>query len=236
MSASFEQLDRRDTPLGALSARRRLHPQLGIDVYEVILNDEHLMSSLFTAAEIALGHLGVAAATGTDLDIVVGGLGLGYTAGAVLEDERVRSVHVIEALDTVIDWHREGIFPLSPPLASDDRCHLVSGDFFALVANGSGFGGGVPPLCHGILVDIDHTPHHHLHPSHAPFYEISGLDVLAGLLHPGGVYALWSDDPPDSAYVAVVERVFGNCTAHDVTFPNPLTGGAASNTVYVATK
>lgn len=236
MSARFEELDRRQTPMGEVSVRRRLEPTLQIDVYEVKLNDEFLMSNLFTAAEIELAKLGLAQLPGTDLDVVVGGLGLGYTAHSALEDLRVRSLHVIEALDAVIEWHRDGILPISEELTADERCHFVRGDFFALVAAGEPFGPDVPERVHAILVDIDHTPRHLLHPSHAPFYEPEGLRRLADRLHPGGVYALWSDDPPDDDYIAVVEEVFGSCEAHVVTFPNFYTGEDASNTVYVATK
>jgi hypothetical protein len=80
VSARFEEIDRRTTPIGEISVRRRLEPTLHVDVYEVKLDDEFLMSSLFTVAEIALADLGLAEVAGTDLDVVVGGLGLGYTA------------------------------------------------------------------------------------------------------------------------------------------------------------
>lgn len=235
MSARFEELDWRPTPLGEISLRRRLEPTLKVDVYEAKLGDEFLMSSLFTASEIALAELSLAGIPGQDLDVVVGGLGLGYTAHAVLGDPRVRSLHVIEALGEVIGWHHRGLLPLSDGLTSDQRCHLVEGDFFAMIAAGAGFGPGAPDRYDAILVDIDHTPRHLLHPSHASFYEADGQRRVADRLNPGGVYALWSDDPPDRDYVAVVEGVFASCEAHVVTFPNPLTGGDAASTVYVAT-
>lgn len=232
---TFEELDRRATPMGEISVRRRFHPVVGVDVFEVKLGEEHLMSSLFTAAEVALGELSLAAVEGDELDVVIGGLGLGHTAAAVLADPRVRSVHVVEALDAVIDWHDAGLLPLSEVLTADPRCRFVHGDFFALVAAGDGFGPDVPDRAHVVAVDIDHTPRHLLHPGHAPFYEPVGLRRLAGLLHPGGVYGLWSDDPPDDDYLRVVRTVFDHGDAHVVEFPNPLTGGTAANTVYVAT-
>jgi spermidine synthase len=234
MSARFEELDWRPTRLGEISLRRRLEPTLQVDVYEAKLGDEFLMSSLFTVSEVALAELALAGIPGPDLDVVLGGLGLGYTADAVLRDPRVRSLHVIEALGEVIGWHRRGLLPLSDGLTSDRRCRLVEGDFFAMVAAGSGFGPGTPDRCDAILVDIDHTPRHLLHPSHASFYEPEGQRRIADRLNPGGVYALWSDDPPDQDYISVVEEVFASCEAHVVTFPNPLTGGDAASTVYVA--
>ena len=87
---------------------------------------------------------------------------------------------------------------------------------------------------HAVLLDIDHSPRHVLHPSHAAFYTPEGLVALRGHLHPGGVFALWSDDPPDDDFLAVAREVFGSVEAHVVTFANPLTRSTSSNTVYVA--
>jgi spermidine synthase len=220
--------------MGELSLRRRLEPSLRVDVYEAMLGDEHLMSNLFTVAEIALAQLALEAVKGRQLDVVVGGLGLGYTAQAVLEDPRVRSVHVVEALGEVIDWHERHLLPLSDALLQEPRCHLVQGDFFAIVAGGLAFGLEAPDRVHAVVVDIDHTPRHLLHPSHAGFYTAEGLGRLAERLAPGGVFALWSDDPPDDDYLATCRRVFARCEAQVVRFPNPHTGGEAANTIYVA--
>ena len=234
MSARFEEIDRRQTSMGEISIRRRLEPTLQIDVYEVKLDDEFLMSSLFTVAEIELARLALAELADGEFDVIVGGLGLGYTARAVLEDPRVRSVHVVEALTEVVEWHERDLLPLAVELTSDPRCRLVNGDFFAMVAGGSSFGPDAPDRCHAILVDIDHTPRHVLHPSHTAFYEPEGLARLAERLLPGGVFGLWSDGPPDRDFVAAVEEVFASCKAHVVTFPNFYTGGESSSTVYVA--
>ena len=236
MSRRFEELAWRDTPMGELSLRRRVEPQLGIDVYEVKLGADYLMSSLFTVAEIALATLGLAAVDGDQLDVVVGGLGLAYTAQAVLADPRVASLIVVEALEDVIGWHQGGLLPFSAAMTADPRCRLLAGDFFALVASGEGFGPETPELVHAILVDIDHTPRHVLQPSHTAFYTAEGLGRLSERLHPGGVFGLWSDDPPDDEFVAVVSEVFATCDAHVVSFANPLTGGESANTVYVATR
>ena len=234
MGLRFEELDWQDTPLGEVSLRRRVEPTLGVDVYEVKLGDEFLMSSLFTVAEIELARLGLAEAPGDDLDVLVGGLGLGYTAAAALEDPRVRSLTVVDAIAPVIDWHRRGLLPDTAGLADDPRVRLELGDFFALVAGDRGFGEGAPAY-DAILLDIDHTPRHVLNAGHAPFYTRDGLTALTRHLKADGVFALWSDDPPDEEFLEVLSRVFSAARAELVTFPNPLTRGESSNTVYVAT-
>jgi len=224
MSKRIEELDWQQTPIGEISLRRRIEPTLQREVFEVKLGDEYLMSSLFTVAEIALASLGLAACSDPS-DVVVGGLGLGYTARAVLDDPRVQSLQVIEALDAVISWHTGGLLPVN---LMDPRCELVQGDFFAL----AGLGG--LPECDALLVDIDHTPRHVLHPSHAGFYSEQGLAPVVDCLRPGGVFALWSDDPPDPDFLIVLEGCFSRVEAHLIAFDNPLTGGESSNSVYVA--
>lgn len=235
MNVDFEELDRRSTPMGEISVRRRLEPTQKVDVYEVKLGDEFLMSSLFTVAEVALAELGLAQLDGECFDVVVGGLGLGYTARAVLEDPRVRSLRVIEALSAVIEWHERRLLPLADPIISDPRGELVHGDFFEMVDRGRLCGAEPGARCHAVLVDIDHSPRHHLHPDHARFYTEGGLAKLAAGLDAGGVFALWSDDPPDGTFMSVVEAVFPSCDAHVVRFPNFYTGEESTATIYVAT-
>jgi spermidine synthase len=228
MSERFEELDWQETPMGELSLRRRLEPLVGVDVYEVKLGDEYLMSSLFTLAEEELARLGLDAAAGTSLNVLVGGLGLGYTAVTALDDPRVSSLVVVDALPTVIDWHERRLLPVSGRLVDDPRTRLVVGDFFAWMRGEPG------ERYDAILLDVDHSPRHQLNPSHADLYTVEGLRRLAAHLAPGGVFALWSDDPPDEPFLAELQQVFGSARAQVVRFDNPLTGGISSNTVYVA--
>ncbi|MGO1165170.1 MAG: spermidine synthase [Janibacter sp.] len=235
MSRRFEELAFSETPRGEISLRRRLEPTLKVDVYEVKLGDEFLMSSLFTVAEIELARLGLAQAKGADLDVVVGGLGLGCTARAALEDPRVRSMVVVDAMAEVIDWHERELLPESTALVRDPRTRLLFDDFFALAASEGGFDPEAPGRSFdAVLLDIDHTPHHLLHPDHAPFYSADGLRQLKSHLRTDGVFALWSDDPPDADFIDLLGEVFDHADAHVVTFDNFLTGGESSNTVYVA--
>ncbi|WP_024794054.1 spermidine synthase [Tomitella biformata] len=232
--ARFREIDFQPTPMGELVLRERWDPVAKQDLLEIKLGDEFLMSSLFTVAEIALGHLATADCHGDELDVIVGGLGLGCTALAVLDDPRVRSLVVVDALPEVIQWHRDHLIPAGVQLTADPRCRLVHGDFFAGLRDE----GELDPETPGrrwdaVVVDIDHTPSHHLNPSHADLYDRAGLARVVTRLHPGGVFALWSDDPPDGDFLRVLEATFTDVRAEVVPFANPLTGRTSSNTVYL---
>lgn len=239
MSRAYEELARAETPMGDIVLRRRLEPTLQIDIFEVMLDGDGLMSSLFTEGEEALAQLGLAAVRDDALaaggiTVAVGGLGLGYTARAVLQDPRVVSLHVIDTLEVVIDWHRRHLTPLGAEMTGDPRCTLVHGDFFRLVEDAKPFVADGPPQFDAILVDIDHSPRHLLHPHHASLYTPAGLRKLAGHLRPGGVFALWSNDPPDHDFLDLLRGSFVDADAHVVSFSNFLTGGDSHSTIYVA--
>lgn len=234
MSKRLEELGWGPTPLGEISLRRRRDPGSGVDIFEVRLGEEFLMSSLFTVAEVEVARLALAMLNGSDLDVAVGGLGLGYTAEAVLADGRVRELVVVDALQPVIDWHQQGLVPVGPVLTADSRCRFVLGDFFAL-SDGAGFDPDAPGrLFDAVVVDIDHSPRHLLGDGSAGFYGVAGTLRLSGHLRPGGVFSLWSNDPPDERYLAVLSEVFVDVSAEVVSFPNPLQDREAANTVYLA--
>lgn len=236
MKGLLEELDYGECPLGEIILRRRKVLSLGEEiVYDVILNDEFLMSSLFHAAEDALADLGLGILDVPEADVVVGGLGLGYTAAAALRHTKVRSLAVVEFLEPVIRWHREGLLPVDPQPDKDPRTTLVHADFFALAAAGDGFDPARPGAkVHAVLLDIDHTHSHWLHPRHAALYTRDGLSRVCDVLHPGGVFAMWADGPPDEDFVALLADVFGKAEGRAVSFPNPHTGGESASTVYLA--
>jgi spermidine synthase len=237
VSARFEELGWQQTPMGVISLRRRFDPTVRADVFEVKLDDEHLMSSLFTVAEKELARLALARTPGTDLDVVVGGLGLGYTAQEALRDSRVRTLTIIEYSDAVIDWQQRDLLPDTVGLAADPRVTIVCADFFAAATATAGFDPNNPGRTYdAILLDIDHSPTHLLHNPHADFYTHSGLKSASSRLAPAGTFALWSDDPPDDDFTALLETVFADVEAQQVWFDNPLTRGQSAATIYLGTR
>lgn len=233
MVTTIEELAFHKTRLGDLTLRRRPEPFLrNSDIFEVKLGDEFLMSSLFVEGERELANLGLAG-LGTDLSVVVGGLGLGYTAEAVLEHANVSELIVIDIFPEVIRWHEEGLVPVGTRLADDARCKMVSGDFFELARTGFETADRTRKF-DAVLLDIDHSPKHFLDDRNESFYGLEGLKLLRTQLKNDGIFALWSTDLPDETFLSTLESVFGIAEGHVVEFANPYTKSTSFNSVYVA--
>ncbi len=230
---NIQELAFENTPLGDLTLRRRTETLLrDREVFEVKLGDEYLMSSLFTESEQQLATLSLAPLEG-DLDVVIGGLGLGYTAVEALKNKMVKRVMVIDLFQAVIDWHQAGLVPNGEALTKDPRCELRQGDFFDLAR--TGFDASAPERKYdAVLLDIDHSPEHFLNQSNQSLYTAEGLASVRDQLKPGGCFALWSNDPAGEDFTAHLGKIFGSATAHNIEFPNPYTNSISVNSVYVA--
>ncbi len=232
MGTFFEELDYQKTAMGELILRRRRSLSLSDGlVYEVKLNDEMLMSSSVNASERALSRMVFEAWGDRPCDVLVGGLGLGYTAAEALCFDNVRSLVVIEMLAPVIEWHRRRLVPAAAGLMEDPRCSLVEGDFFEYVRRGST---GCDRRFDIILLDIDHSPESWLQERHGDFYSRQGLSSLSARMQPGGLFGLWSASRPEADFLGILEGAFESARTHEVTFFNPHIGEMDSNWIIIA--
>ena len=212
----LEILAYEQSPLGLLCLRRRELPgRPGSKVTEITLNHEFLMSSYLTASERALATYALDWHAGRELSVLVGGLGLGYTAHAALASDRVASVDVIEYLPQVIEWLRRGLVPLAAELNLDPRLRVIEGDVYARLA--------CPPdrLYDMILIDVDHSPTENLGGTSATFYTEAGLSLARRHLAPDGVLGVWSY-AQHSPFSAALRRVFGEVREEAITVVNDL--------------
>lgn len=212
--SNLELLAYEDTPLGPLCLRRReLLTAPGVVVTEVTLNHAFLMSSYNTASERALAQVALEMHGRADLRVLVGGLGLGYTADAALECPRVASVEVVELLPEVIGWLEHDLVPLSSKLKADPRLSMVVGDVYGRLAS--------PPAepFDLILIDVDHAPDDRLGDAGGFFYTEEGLERARRHLAPGGVLGVWSY-AESSPFADALRAVFSEVRIEPVSFYN----------------
>ena len=239
MELVFEEIDYQETDLGAISLRKRSEPRLENRlIYEVKLNEEWLMSSLFVDAEEELSRLGLQKLNANghtdNLNVVVGGLGLGYTSVTALNNPDVSSLRTIDVMPAVIDWHKRGLLPVGDVLDTDLRSELILGDFFA-IASSPDDGFITSDKVHAVLLDIDHSPSHWLNQGNQGFYTQESLSNMANKIQKNGVFGLWSNDLPDQIFIDLLDRVFATTETHIIEFANPYSGHTSTNSVYICT-
>jgi spermidine synthase len=169
-------IDRRTGEAGELALR-----QVG-EHFEIIANGVFLMDTRNGESERLLIN---AAATEAPAggSMLIGGLGVGFSLRAALDHPRVGQVVVVERESAVIGWNRGPLRAVHGDALSDPRVRCVRADLVAWLGSES---------FAAICLDIDNGPEWTVSPENAQLYNDSGLSLLAGMLEPGGVLAVWS--------------------------------------------
>ena len=211
----FEILAYEETSLGPLCLRRRQtlsEPKTWVT--EITLNHEFLMSSLHTDSEQALATLSLDKLQGDDLSVLIGGLGLGYTAHAALASSRVSQLQVVEFLPQVIQWLEHGMVPLADALKADPRFSVTAGDIYQQLQSDR-----TTASYDAILIDVDHSPEDQLSGGNAAFYTTDGLTRAAKYLRSGGIIALWSYDQ-HTPLLSAMRQVLTDVEVRAITYFN----------------
>jgi spermidine synthase len=189
-----EVIARVTTPTGEWQLQRRG------DHYEIISNGVFLMASYNRESDRQLARLALARLEGGGLRVLVGGLGIGFTAQATLEDPRVTRVDVVEIEPLVAMWQREYFARLTGSPQDDPRFHLIEADLSAMI---------LPPQAYdAILLDTDNGPAWLVRENNRQLYAPSGVGAFLKALRPGGVITFWSADRA-MAFAAMLGRLAG---------------------------
>jgi spermidine synthase len=226
--SNLEILAYEATPLGDLCLRRReLLSRPGTVITEITLDHQLLMSSYNTVSERALADEALSRHTGHDRSVLVGGLGLGYTAAAVLQSERIKRVEVIELFPTVVGFLQDGLVPLSSELLSDERFSVRVGDVYATL------GQRPDEFWDLVLIDVDHAPDDHLGTGNESFYSEPGLAEAKRHLAPGGILAVWSY-AESSPFADALRAAFAVVEVVPVTYMNDLVDERHTDWLFLA--
>jgi spermidine synthase len=201
----YVDLARAVTERGEVVLRERRDPDHpGGAVVELRVNGVFVMDTAETASERGLAAVALAQ-VGQPRAVLVGGLGLGFTAHEVLGDPRVERVVVVEVEEPLVAWMRDGTVPHGPTLLADERLHLVVTDIRTALAEAH------PASYDLVLLDVDNGPDHLVHAANAAVYEQEVLSRVREVLRPGGALVVWSMGL-SAALAAAMTTVFGAAT------------------------
>lgn len=229
MSTTTEELDYQHTDLGELilSRSRLQHPAPDPWVYEIDLDGRFLMSSTVRFSEEALAERVLRQLDGDDWHVLVGGLGLGYTAAAALAFPQVDTLDVVEFLPEVIAWHERDLVPMAATLADDARCRIFRGDCFDWLRY------DVDAGYDAVLIDIDNGPDDLLSDDHGSFYTSRGLREARRSVRPGGMIGIWTNRATDTRFLRRLQRELGRTVVEEIEFYNPFIDLDDVNAIYL---
>jgi spermidine synthase len=198
----YVDIGRASSERGEVVLRER-RADAGPAVLELRVNGVFVMDTRETTSERALAQHSLALVD-DPRTVLLGGLGLGFTAHELLADQRVERVDVVELEEAIIGWMRDGTIAHGPALLADRRINVINADISIAIAEAPG------PTYDLVLLDVDNGPGYLVQATNAAVYERAFLARCAAALEPGGAVAVWSaNDAPELEQA--LTGVFGTC-------------------------
>lgn len=155
--------------------------------YVILVDGKTLMSSRMHGSEEALATLACQHLRAADTpQVLVGGLGMGFTLRATLDALPASAVvTVTELVPKVVEWNRGPLGPLASYPLRDKRVRVEVGNVgFTLRGNTAKFD--------AILLDVDNGPSAFTTLDNCGLYDNAGVAASYSALRQGGVFAVWS--------------------------------------------
>lgn len=205
MTIEYAEVARAESERGELVLRAR-RQEGGPEILELRANGVFVMDTAETTSEVALATAALELVA-DPRQVLIGGLGLGFTLQAVLTDPRVERCTVVEIEEALVGWMRDGTLRHAQQVLADARANVVVADVSSALAEAREASYDL------VLLDVDNGPGYLVHEGNAALYEPPFLGLVRRVVRPGGVVAIWSA-AESPALEANLEEVFGNVEPH----------------------
>lgn len=186
-----------------------------------------LMNNRMHNSEEELAELGCAHLKSVEgAQVLVGGLGMGFTLAAALKAVTATSiVTVAELIPAVVEWNKGPLGESAGRPLEDPRTRVCVGDVAALFTDAK-------PAFDAILLDVDNGPEGITHADNNWLYSSAGLEAIYATLHPEGMLAIWSAGS-DSMFVIQLKKAGFNVSVRTV---RARPGKGSRHTIFLAKK
>lgn len=167
--------------------------------FSILFGRNELMSSRLRGSEEALATLACQRLRMQNPQMLIGGLGMGFTLGAALAALPMSAAIIVaELVPRVVTWANGPLAHLFGDNLTDRRVSVEVRDVHEVIANASA-------RFHAILLDVDNGPDGFIHAANDRLYDNHGLRAASVALKPGGVLAIWSAYP-DKTFAGRLQR------------------------------
>jgi len=194
MAKPWRTVESVETDEGILELRQR-----GENDFLITIAGRVLMNSSLNRSEILLSELACnAVSKRKGMRVLIGGLGMGYTLKAALDTFPADARVVVAELNpVVVKWCRGPINGLTGGAVDDSRVTVEIADVSSLISKAALKGGD--KRFDAIILDLYEGPFQAAQERGSHVYGNRALERTASALRPGGVFAVWSEDP-DTAF------------------------------------
>lgn len=194
--------------------------------FSIMLGSNELMNSRLSGSEEALATL-VCERLGGRPELLIGGLGMGFTLRAALAKLPAEaSVIVAELIPAVVAWARGPMAGVFAGSLDDQRVTIAVADVATVITEGQG-------RYDAILLDVDNGPDGLTVAGNDRLYGAEGLQAAKAALRPGGILAVWSAGP-DHSFTKRLRSA--GLKTEEVTARARRTGGGARHVIWLATR
>lgn len=191
MGRAWTIVDSVRTPEGLLELRQRG------DDWLIVVGGRVLMQSASHRTEIAVAEVACKPLSGP-ARVLIGGLGMGYTLRAALDSSPPDATITVAEINPVVErWCRGPLAALTDRAIEDPRARVVVDDVTRVIRSGR---------WDAIILDLYEGPHAATQGADDPFWGTRALKATWDALHPGGRFAVWSEDP-DAAFEKRLQSV-----------------------------
>ena len=224
MAKPWQIVDSIDTDEGLLDLRQR-----GETDFLITIDSRVLMNSSANMSEIVLAKLACEALKNKkNPRVLVGGLGMGFTLKAALDNLPLGAEVVVAELNPiVVKWCRGPISSLTDGAVDDPRVKVVIDDVAAVIREAAMQ--GKENSFDAIILDLYEGPYDGDQGRGEYLYGDMALELSSSALREGGVFAVWSEDP-DKGFEKRLQAA-----RFSVNRQRPGRGGRR-HVVYIATK
>jgi spermidine synthase len=194
--------------------------------FSIRVDGSELMNSRVHGSEDTMAQLACAKIASLPCpQVLIGGLGMGYTLAAALNRLGAGSrVVVAEIMPAVVAWNRGPLAALASHPLDDDRVTVREVDVAQILQ--------VEHRSYdAILLDVDNGPRGLTRESNDWLYTRTGLDAAFTALRPSGVFALWSASP-DRTFALLLRKAGFEVDEKRVRTRGPRGGGY--HTIWIA--
>ncbi|WP_148572769.1 spermidine synthase [Nocardioides caldifontis] len=209
-AVEYVEVARATSERGEVVLRERRDPDApegSTTVLELRVNGVFVMDNCETSSEVALAEAALSVVD-EPRSVLVGGLGLGFTAHEVLADHRVEHLVVAELEEALVGWFRDGTIPHGQAFLADDRLSIAVVDVRQVVAEAAEESFDL------VLLDVDNGPDFLVHEGNAELYGPEFLAAVHRCLRPGGAVAVWSSTRAPGLERAMTE-VYAGCATRE---------------------